>query len=782
MGDDLEGVMPAVATDIRRSAAAFLRTGLCVLPAVREGDDKRVALPAWKPFQRRLPTDEELGAWLDGSANSICLVCGAVSGNLEMIDFDLGGEAFGPWRALVESSAPGLLDRLVVETTPSGGRHVVYRSVAAVSGNCKLAQRRIDVDGPDDATIGGKRFRPRRDASGGWHVVVTAIETRGEGGLFLCAPSPGYEIVQGDLAAPPILAEDEREILLRCAWELHELPVPVLDGPPRGGDDAATSLRPGDDFNRRGDVREALVRHGWTLARTGPNEHWRRPGKATGWSATLKGGVLYVFTSNAPPFEPDTAYSPFAAITLLDHGGDFAASALALRERGFGGDPTPVLLADLSGIVAEREPQRERPPDPGPIPAGLLRIPGFVSEVMDHCLATAPYPNQALAFCGALALQAFLAGRKVRDPGDNRTNLYLLGLAHSSAGKDSPRKLNARIAHAAGLTRCLGERLASGEGLQDALFVEPCMLVQTDEIDGMLQSINRAKDARHESIMGSLLTIYSAANGIYPMRRKAGCPDPGVIDQPCLVLLGTAIPNHWYEALSARMLTNGFFARMLIIESGPRAAGQEPSIAEPPPRIVATARAWAQMQPGPGNLAGSHPVPRTVAHSDEARRLLVGMREEAELEYSRCEASQDAVGTTVWGRVSEQVRKLALIHAVSESAQAPEIGADAVRWATALVMHQTRRMLFMAAGHVADNPFDAACLKVIERLRSAPDRTLGHSVLLKRMKVDVKTFREIVETLVQRGEVRVEPVATAGRTGFVYRLVGDAAVKEGEGR
>ena len=29
---------------------------------------------------------------------------------------------------------------------------------------------------------------------------------------------------------------------------------------------------------------------------------------------------------------------------------------------------------------------------------------------MDYCLATAPYPNQVMAFSGALALQAVLAG------------------------------------------------------------------------------------------------------------------------------------------------------------------------------------------------------------------------------------------------------------------------------------------------------------------------------------------------------------------------------------
>ena len=54
-------------------------------------------------------------------------------------------------------------------------------------------------------------------------------------------------------------------------------------------------------------------------------------------------------------------------------------------------------------------------PDPGPVPDELLHVPGFVDEVMSHTLATAPYPERTLAFGGALALQAFLAGRKVRD-------------------------------------------------------------------------------------------------------------------------------------------------------------------------------------------------------------------------------------------------------------------------------------------------------------------------------------------------------------------------------
>jgi sialate O-acetylesterase len=39
---------------------------------------------------------------------------------------------------------------------------------------------------------------------------MTLIETRGEGGLFLCAPTAGYGLIQGDLRTPPVLTEASR--------------------------------------------------------------------------------------------------------------------------------------------------------------------------------------------------------------------------------------------------------------------------------------------------------------------------------------------------------------------------------------------------------------------------------------------------------------------------------------------------------------------------------------------------------------------------------------------
>ena len=43
-------------------------------------------------------------------------------------------------------------------------------------------------------------------------------------------------------------------------------------------------------------------------------------------------GKLWIFSSNAPPFEPGMAYNKFAAYCLLAHEGDFNKAAIALKK------------------------------------------------------------------------------------------------------------------------------------------------------------------------------------------------------------------------------------------------------------------------------------------------------------------------------------------------------------------------------------------------------------------------------------------------------------------
>jgi hypothetical protein len=72
---------------------------------------------------------------------------------------------------------------------------------------------------------------------------------------------------------------------------------------------------------------------------------------------------------------------------------------------------------------------------------------------------------------------------------------------------------------------------------------------------------------------------------------------------------------------------------------------------------------------------------------------------------------------------------------------------------------------------VAENPFHAECLKLLQKLRDATDHKLPHSVLLKRMKVDSKTFHEIIKTLQQQQDLTDFTETTGGRPQRVYQLL-----------
>lgn len=203
--------------------------------------------------------------------------------------------------------------------------------------------------------------------------------------------------------------------------------------------------------------------------------------------------------------------------------------------------------------------------------------------------------------------------------------------AYDGVGKDHARNVNASILYEAGLADSLGTSFDSSEGIEDRLFAHPVALFQVDEIDGLLSRVGQAKDARHEQIISMLLQMYSAASTVYVMRAKAG-RERTVIDQPCLCLFGTAVPKHFYEALSSRLLTNGFLARLVILECRRRGAGRDDTARPIPEAILTAARWWAEFQPG-GNLAAAHPLPRLVPHTAEAQAVFRDLRERADAEY-----------------------------------------------------------------------------------------------------------------------------------------------------
>ena len=436
---------------------------------------------------------------------------------------------------------------------------------------------------------------------------------------------------------------------------------------------------------------------------------------------------------------------------------------------------------DLSGILKPNrieKQEKEAPlfPNPGPVPDKLLSIPGFIDDVVKLSMQSAPYPNRVLSFTGALALLAFLVGRKVQDKRDNRSNIYLIALADSGTGKDHPRKVNFNIAFRAGVAGAIGDAFASGEGLEDALFMHPSMLFQADEFDCIFNTLKYSKDNRAESINEKLLKFYGASNTIYPLRKKASAKKKdGTVHEiahivnPNLVLLGTAIPQYFYESLSRRVLENGLVARCIIVEAGKRGEAGNPQPITPSDSLIRAATYLANLDVN-GNLTNEYPKPLIITETPEATAALREVQLECDRRYNFYEAQNEGAAKALWARAHEKVCKLAMLHGISSNVYNPLITEKSVRWAWKFIDHLTGRMLYMANRYVYENVFDEKCQRVLRHITEAGG-VIGHTKLLRKSRESFEVFKKIIDTLRENGSIEIEIDKGKTKPMRIYHLI-----------
>jgi hypothetical protein len=143
-------------------ALEYYDAGLCVIPLK---PDKRPTLKSWRDYQKTRPTREEVKEWFSSGSPNIGIICGAVSGNLAVVDFD------DP--AKYEALKNSLPETWITQT--GRGYHAYFQSDEPIK-SYKLEQDHIDVRAegtyvvaPPSVHESGKRYkfiaRPVRMAS-----------------------------------------------------------------------------------------------------------------------------------------------------------------------------------------------------------------------------------------------------------------------------------------------------------------------------------------------------------------------------------------------------------------------------------------------------------------------------------------------------------------------------------------------------------------------------------------------------------------------------------------
>ena len=310
---------------------AYETAGINCLPAWGKRAPEHISQKApagkWTEVQTKRQTAADYKDVLRKLPDSIGVVCGTTS-NIEALDFD-HMKAYTDFLELAAKAGLGALIKRIAagytERSPKGV-HWLYRlklkTGQAFPGNQKWATK-------------GKA--PNAE---------TLIETRGQGGYIVTAPSWGtYNQTQGSPASIITITSEEREQLRSLAAMLSEN-APEQEpektkSPARQSTPATTGgHRPIDLYNEAHDWKEILPAAGWNLVFSrGEQTYWQRPNKkgpgCSGVSGPYKNGSRNTFTnfsSNAGNLPCGEALSLFDYFMHTKHAGNYNDAYAALLE------------------------------------------------------------------------------------------------------------------------------------------------------------------------------------------------------------------------------------------------------------------------------------------------------------------------------------------------------------------------------------------------------------------------------------------------------------------
>lgn len=229
---------------------------------------------------------------------------GRIPESMLMIDIDPRNGGLDSWTALIAQYGPFPECMMMLSGRGDGGFHLYVRRPAG-----SLTTRRLGP-GIDLKT------------SSGYAVMPRSIH-----------PETGmpYTRVDGPVPAPPV-------------WfsELMTVPAPLLK--PQQSRLVApwhcASGSPAEAFSKTTSWEDILDPHGWTCLDPDPDAdgaRWLHPDATSSCSATVRHGCLFVFSTNTPfevtEYGCPNGYTKFRAYAVLDHCGDLAAAARAVRRR-----------------------------------------------------------------------------------------------------------------------------------------------------------------------------------------------------------------------------------------------------------------------------------------------------------------------------------------------------------------------------------------------------------------------------------------------------------------
>lgn len=384
-----------------------------------------------------------------------------------------------------------------------------------------------------------------------------------------------------------------------------------------------------------------------------------------------------------------------------------------------------------------------------------LGAPGLVGEIAGWINSTATKEQPVLALASALCCVATLKGHRVQTETGLRTNLYILGLAPSGSGKEHPARCIQLLMEQADCGQLISGEPASDVGLLKGLrSANGRALIIWDEIGHALQAITGDRASPHErKILKLVLQLFSKANSVFRGKEYAnfdGKMERQDIDQPCLSVFGTTVPERFAESLKSAHVADGFLPRWLVFQvADPDVPDRTITIPEDAPESLISAIKGLEYLPTNVRSQGSFDSlmkirPAIIEMTPSARVLSDEIRQE--FNRLRRETRGEITGTdAIWNRGFEHTMKLALT--VNEG---EKLEKNSIEWAFGIVMNCLQSSCVFAST-LTDSEFEKKSNRVLDIIQKRPG--IKNRDLMRCLRFAAKEREQILKFLQESEQI-----------------------------
>lgn len=318
--------------DFKKIAHKYRENGISVIPV----NSTKQSTVKWTEFKDKLISAEQIDRFVKDDTYGLALICGGVN-SIECLDIDLKYSLTGTLYDDLKKKIPvDILKKMWVQSTPSGGYHWIYKC-ETIEGNLKLSNRLTTTYEKHETymeNFANPKTRDKALSIASKDVIRVLVETRGIGGYFVVAPTPGYERVYGKLQE---ITTEERDIILEAGRSFNEYVEEVRNFEVTKFQNFEVS--PFEDYNVNGDALALLLSSGWQIvSESHTNVRLRRAGSPRSQSSGLYDkhtGILNVF-STSTAFDVGKGYNPTNIFITLEANGDTKLAYKKLIELGYG--------------------------------------------------------------------------------------------------------------------------------------------------------------------------------------------------------------------------------------------------------------------------------------------------------------------------------------------------------------------------------------------------------------------------------------------------------------